>query len=492
MQIRIDRDADVPIYRQIVDQVAEQIRTGALPAASRLPPIRRVAVELGITRLTVHSAYSELQAQGLVESHVGRGTFVASQKSRAIARLSESAHHPEWVADGFIANLLQAGGQEDIVSFAQAFPAPETIPVRDLRRAVQLAMRRPASFDYGPIQGHAELREHIAAVLLDRGVSTAAQRILITAGAQQAIDVILRTCTEPGDAIAVEAPTYPGVLELADLRHLRVLGVPSDDGGIRVDALEAMCATHRPRLLYLVPTCGNPTGRTLVQDRRASILSLARTHDMLIIEDDIYGLLAFDPPAPPALKSDDQDDVVLYLTSFSKMLAPALRTGALLAPVSLLPRLAAAKGSTDLVCSSLLQLALNEYLRQGYLLPHLDMVRDVYRERCAAMRTAIERYLPSCTASEPEGGLSIWLRLPDGVNESDFAADALDVGVAVVPGQAFFPDVQHGSFIRLGFGMQSPERIERGIPALGQVLQAHVRRGPPRPSLARGTASPLV
>jgi DNA-binding transcriptional MocR family regulator len=271
-----------------------------------------------------------------------------------------------------------------------------------------------------------------------------------------------------------------------------VVGIPSDVGGIRVDALEAACVAHKPRLLYLVPTCGNPTGRTLVHDRRASILRLARVHGMLIIEDDIYGFLGFDSPDSPALKSEDQDDVVLYLTSFSKMLAPALRLGALIAPASLLPGLAAAKGSSDLVCSSLLQFALAEYLRQGHLVPHLTRVRALYRERCDAMQAAIERYLPDCTASEPEGGLSMWVQLPDGIKESDFAADALEAGVAVVPGEAFFPDAQRGSFIRLGFGMQPPERIERGVIALGQVLQTHLRRGSGRFSLARGTAGPLV
>lgn len=492
MHIRIDRHAEIPLYRQIVDQVRDGIRTGALPAGSRLPPVRQVATQLGLTRLTVHSAYSELQAQGLVESHIGRGTFVAWDESRARAKLSEAPYHPEWEGDGFISNLLRAGEQEGIVLFAQAFPAPETIPMRDLRRAAQLAMRRPGSFEYGPIQGHAQVREQLAALLVDRGVSTSPEAMLITAGAQQAIDVALRTCTEPGDTILVEAPTYPGMLELAALRHLHVVGVPSDDGGIRVGSVEAACATHRPRLLYLIPTCGNPAGRTLAPERRAAILRLAQEHDFLIVEDDIYGFLSFDAPSPPALKGDDKRDRVIYLTSFSKMLAPALRLGALVSPMSLLPRLTAAKGSSDLVCSSVLQMALTEYLRQGLLEPHLARVRELYRERCDATRAAIEQHMPSCRASEPQGGLSLLLRLPDGVSASDFATDALEAGVAVVPGQAFFPGVQPGSFLRMAFGMQPPERIEQGVMALGDVLEAHLRRTAPKRRVVQGVASPLV
>lgn len=492
MHVQVDRDSDVPIYRQIVEQIRELIRTGTLPAGSRLPPVRRVAADLGLTRLTVYSAYSELQAQGLVESHVGRGTFVASGPSRDIVAQSRPLARPEWGAEGFIADLLRLDGQKDIVSFAQAFPAPETVPVRELSRALHVAATQPDAFEYGPIQGHVELRERLATLLLDRGVSPAPEGILVTAGAQQGIDVILRSCTQPGDTIAVEAPTYPGVLELAALRQLRVIGIPSDDGGIRVEAIEAACIAYQPRLLYLVPTCSNPTGRTLARDRRAAILGLARKHDMLLVEDDIYGLLPFNAPAPPALKSDDRDDVVLYLTSFSKMLAPALRLGAIVVPTSLLPSLAAAKGSSDLVCSSLLQFALAEYLRQGHLLPHLRQVREIYRERCDAMQAALARYLPDCWASRPEGGLSMWVRLPIGVVERDFATAALEAGVAVVPGQAFFPEAQRESFLRLGFGMQPPERIERGVIALGQVLEEQLRGRSAVLSLARGTAGPLV
>ncbi|MBV9282446.1 MAG: PLP-dependent aminotransferase family protein, partial [Chloroflexi bacterium] len=226
--------------------------------------------------------------------------------------------------------------------------------------------------------------------------------------------------------------------------------------------------------------------------RRAAILNLARAHDMLVVEDDIYGLLAFAPPDPPALKSQDGDEVVLYLTSFSKMLAPALRLGALVAPAGLLPRLVAAKGSSDLVCSSVLQLALAEYLRRRLLRPHLAGVRELYRERCDTLQAALERHLPGCAASRPEGGLSLWVELPAGVVERAFVSDALDSGVAVVPGRAFFPDVQRSSFIRLSFSMQSLERIERGVVALRHVLEAHLRRGPALLSLARGTAGPLV
>jgi DNA-binding transcriptional MocR family regulator len=484
MQLQIDRSADTPIYRQIVDQIRSSIEAGTLPPGTRLPPVRRVADDLGLTRLTVYSAYSELQAQGLVDSHVGRGTFVSGAALPGDVR--------DRVDEGLIADLLRLGDDAATMSFAQAFPAPETVPVRELGRAFQSAARRPGALGYGPVQGHLELREQIAALCADRGFAVSPDGVLITAGAQQAIDVIFRACTEPGQVIAAEVPTYPGALELASLRSLRVIGIPSDEGGIRVDALEAACRAHRPRLLYLVPACSNPTGHSLAPERRRALLDLARVHDMLVVEDDIYGLLSFDASSPPALKSDDRGDVVLYLTSFSKMLAPGLRLGAVVPPAALLSRLVTLKGSTDLVCSPFLQLALAQYLRRGHLHPHLAHVRALYGGRCAVMQAAVERHLPGCAATQPRGGLSMWVRLPDAVGESEVVSEALDAGVAVVPGRAFFPDSHSGSFIRLSFSVQPPERIERGLATLGSVLERHLRRGTALRSPGRGAAGPLV
>lgn len=492
MDVTIRRDATTPIYRQIVEQVRDQIVSGVLPAGFRLPPVRQIAAQQGLTRLTVHSAYAELQAQGLVEAQVGRGTFVAPGAIGHEGNPDRVSSRSEWMKGGLIAGLLRADASRDMISFAQAFPAPEALPVRELERAMRAVLKGSNALGYGPMQGHVELREAIAALVLERGVSARPDNILVTAGAQQGIDVVLGACTQPGDTIAVEEPTYPGILDVAALRHLKVIGVPADEGGIRVDALRTTCTSHRPRLLYLVPTCSNPAGRTLAQERRAALLHLAHAHGVTVVEDDIYGLLPFDAPAPPALKSDDAADVVIYVISFSKMVAPALRIGGLIAPPSLLPGLAAAKGSSDLVCSSLLQLALAGYLRQGHLAPHLRAVRDMYRERAEAMCRGLERYLPACRWSRPEGGLSMWVRLPDGVSERDFATDAFRAGVALVPGGMLFPDAQQHGHMRLSFGTEPPERIERGLRLLGRVLEGHLRRNSAAPVMAHGTASPLV
>jgi DNA-binding transcriptional MocR family regulator len=491
VQLSLQRNIDVPIYRQIVNQVREQIRIGTLRDGSRLPPVRQLAAECGLTRLTVHSAYAELQAEGLVESHVGRGTYVTAG-APAVPPIERPAQPAPWISQGILANLLGRGELGDLLSFAQAFPAPETYPARELGRALQAALTEQGVLGYGHIQGEPELREEVATLLLERGMSVSPDHMLITSGAQQGIDLALRALTQPGDVILVEDPVYPGVLELAALRGQRVVGIPNDGGELRIDALEAACSAYAPRLLYLVPTYSNPTGKSLTRECREAVLRTASAHNLWILEDDTYGLLGFDRSTPPALQSMGRSERVVYITSFSKMLTPALRLGALVAPVSVLPALAAAKQSSDLVCSALMQRALAHYLRQGRMAMHLQGVRELYVQRRDAMLQALQRHLPRCTWTDPEGGLSLWVDLPPGIIERDFTADALRQGIGIAPGAVFFAKPQFRGSMRLSFGVQAPERIEEGVAALGRVLETHLQRRDSMTSLAGGAAGPLV
>jgi DNA-binding transcriptional MocR family regulator len=198
MQLSLDREADSPIYRQIVDQIRAHIGAGTLPPGSRLPPVRKLAAEYGLTRLTAHSAYEELQAQGLVEAHVGRGTFVAAGAPRVPVPEPPPVPPIPWRNQGLLAELARAGEPRDALSFAQAFPAPETYPARELGRALRLALDEPGVLGYGSTQGEPELRRQLAGLLADRGLSVSPESVLVTAGAQQAIDVVLRGSSTPG------------------------------------------------------------------------------------------------------------------------------------------------------------------------------------------------------------------------------------------------------------------------------------------------------
>lgn len=491
MQLELERHTSVPIYRQIVKQVRDQIQDGTLHDGSRLPPVRQLAAECGLTRLTVHSAYAELQAEGLVESHVGRGTFVTAA-APIVPSVGPHAQSAPWISQGVLADLLRWNERGDLLSFAQAFPAAETYPAYELGRAFQSALTEATALGYGHVQGEPELREELASLLRRRGMSVAPDHMLVTAGAQQGIDIALRALTEPGDVILVEEPVYPGVLELAALRGQRVVGIPNEGGDLRLDALEAACAAHNPRLLYLVPTYNNPTGISLTPACREAVLRLAHAHNFVVLEDDTYGLLGFGSSVPAALHSLDRKERVVYLTSFSKMLAPALRLGVLVAPVSLLPALAGAKQSSDLVCSALLQRTLARYLREGHLSTHLDQIREMYLTRRDAMLQALQRHLPQCTWTLPGGGLSLWVDLPAEIVERDFMADALRQGIGLAPGAAFLSRPRPEAAMRLSFGVHSAERIEAGVAVLGRVLASHLQRPTTMESLSSGAAGPLV
>jgi DNA-binding transcriptional MocR family regulator len=379
-----------------------------------------------------------------------------------------------------------------MLSFAQAIPASSTYPIRELHQALGRILKQPDVLGYGPIQGEAELREQVGRLLLERGIAESSDAILISAGAQQGIDVAVRALAKPGDVILAEQPIYPGIMELAAAHGLRVVTIPMDEGGMHVHDLEAACIAYRPRLLYTVPTFQNPTGLSLTQDRGDTVLALAQTHDFMILEDDVYGLLAYDGEAPIPLKARDHRQHVIYITSFSKSLAPGLRLGALAAASEWLAPLAAAKQSSDLICSSLMQRALALYLRRGHFAIHLQQVRALYKERRDAMLQALDTYLPGCSYTRPRGGLSIWVTLPEDIDESDFCREATLRGVGVARGQAFFAQPQARGHVRLCFGSHAPQEIEQGIRILGELLQDHRRRHTLLLTRAGLSAHPLV
>jgi DNA-binding transcriptional MocR family regulator len=494
IQIVLERESDVPLYRQIVARLHALIRDGALAPGTRLPTIRQLAQELRLTRLTVHTAYTELQAQGLIESVVGRGTYVAATRPASLA--ANPAPHmpamlPVWHARDLLSEVALSE-RPGLIALTHAIPAPETYPLRELRRAFAAALAHPEALTYGTAQGEPPLREQISRLLLERGLAVPPELVLVTSGAQQAIAVALRALTRRGDVILAEAPTYPRFIELVTRRGQQLVGIPRGAQGLDLEALEAACATYRPRLLYLVPTFHNPTGTSLGVQQRAAVLRLAATYGFVIVEDDIYGLLAHDGPAPPPLKASDEGERVVYLTSFSKALAPGLRLGALVAAPHLLPDLAEAKQAADLVSSPIAQLAVAEYLRRESFGAHLQRARELYRERRDIALAALDRYLPGCTWTHPEGGLSLWVTLPEGVNERDLFLDALDRGVGVTRGQAFFAQPQARAYLRLCFGAQPPAQIEEAVRLLAEALRAQLRRATVSALHAGRAVSPLV
>jgi GntR family transcriptional regulator/MocR family aminotransferase len=488
MEIPLDRDDAAPLYQQIQTYIARLIQEGVLPPHTRLPATRQLATDLGVNRITVGNAYAELEAAGLVYAQTGRGTFVSEPPGPG-ARLNHTptkpamgegplwqqalAARPSPFSDGQWPGMLRRAREPGLISFAGGVPDADTFPVEDFRRAMQTVFKRDgqAAMDYGQVQGYPPLRDAITQFLGEEGIAVTADEIFIASGSQQALSLVALALCRAGDTIVVESPTYSNAIQLFKWLEVRLLSVPTDDEGMRVDLLEHLLQHHRPRLIYTMPTFHNPTGATLNGHRRRQLLALAERYGLPVIEDNYVGDLRYDGPREPSLKALDHAGNVVHIGTFSKMLMPGPRVGFVLARGPLLERLIALKRQTDLGTSGLIQRALEVYIGEGRWRAHTRRVSRVYRARRDAMVAAMARYFPPQVQwSVPKGGFFVWVRLPAGVSITDLYLAAIERQVAFAPGPIFFPGPPAYPALRVSFSQQPPERIVAGIERLGGAL----------------------
>jgi len=373
-----------------------------------------------------------------------------------------------------VREILKVAERPEVISFAGGLPAPELFPVEEISRAVQevLASQGGPALQYGVTEGYVPLREWIAARLRARGTASSSEQVLITTGSQQGIDLVAKLFLDPGDAVAVEAPTYVAALQAFAAYEADLLEVPGDDGGMDVDALEVLLQRRRVKLIYVIPDFQNPRGTTLEGARRRRLVELARHHGAFILEDDPYGELRF-RGAPEVPLSAIGPDHVIRLGTFSKTLAPGLRIGWLHAPVEVVRRIAIAKQSADLHTPTLTQRAAAQLLKTFDYAGHLARIRRSYGERCGAMLAALELELPAGARwTRPDGGLFLWLELPPRVTDRALFRHAIARNVAVVPGSAFYARRGPGRdrFVRLNFSNQTVARIGEGVRRLASAM----------------------
>ncbi len=502
MVFSLQVDSDVPLYHQIRDGLRREITTGTMGAGTRLPSSRQLARDLAVSRITVATAYAELEADGVIESRVGAGTFVlppwppAAQRDAAAA--SEAC--PPWQVglrdranperDRMLRQVLRGPLEPDAISFAWGAGDPRLAPVAEFRRCLTETLDEDGAAALGPehADGYPPLRRSLTGYLRHLGLDVTPDDVLITAGTQQAIAMVAATLVQPGDLVVVEAPTWPGALDAFHARQARVVGVPVDGDGMRVDLLEQVLERERPRLIYTIPTFQNPTGAVMSAARRRALVTLAARHGLPILEDDHVREVRFGDPIPPPLAAFDRHGNVIHASSFTKSLIPALRLGYVVARGPLREWLTTLKRSSDLFSSTLTQRALYRYLEQGAVQRHWKRVSRVYRHRHAVMLSALERHFPpGATWSGVAGGLVLWVGVPMGMSVAALYEEALREGVSFVSGAAFFPEPDDQPFLRLNFAAVDEERIERGIALLGAVLRDH-RIAPTRaPAAANGS-----
>ncbi|HEX6506447.1 MAG TPA: PLP-dependent aminotransferase family protein [Chloroflexota bacterium] len=385
------------------------------------------------------------------------------------------AHRTTRMRSSAIRELLKITERPDVISFAGGLPAPELFPVDEVAAVSERVLRKAGktALQYGPTEGYRPLRELLADQMRGEGVPATADHVLITTGSQQAIDLVGKILLDPGDRVVVESPTYLAALQAWNAYEAEFVAVPSDDSGMNVDAVEALGS--QPAMIYALPNFQNPRGITLAMERRHHLVDVARRHGIAILEDDPYHDLRFSGEHLPRLVALDaaRDDGVTYagnvisLGTFSKILAPGLRVGWVLAPREVIEQLTQAKQGADLHTSMLDQMIAYEMLESGYLREHTKVLVQTYRHRRDVMLEALEEHFPAGVRwTRPEGGMFLWVEFPEAVDVVELLRAAREEKVAFVPGHGFHCDRNDCSTLRLNFSNSSPERIRDGISRL--------------------------
>ncbi|MGI4815103.1 MAG: PLP-dependent aminotransferase family protein [Janthinobacterium lividum] len=386
-------------------------------------------------------------------------------------QLSERARK---LTSSAIREILKITERPDIISFAGGLPSPAAFPVARIREASQRVLTDDpaAALQYGPTEGYAPLREWVAARVSTSDVRIRASQVLITTGSQQALDLLGKVFIDPGSRLLVETPTYLGALQAFSLFEPICVPVPSDDGGLIPEALDSVM-DQQPRLLYAQPNFQNPTGRRLSLARRIALTAFAERTGLPIIEDDPYGALIYRGSPLPSLLSMAPAQVI-HLGSFSKVLAPGLRVGYVVAPEPILFKLVQAKQASDLHTPSLTQRIVYETVQDDFLAQHIPGVVTRYREHCDAMLAALEKHMPAGVQwNRPEGGMFIWARLPAHIDTLKLLDTAVEqAGVAFVPGAPFFAGQAEHNTLRLSFVTVPPAQIDDGIARLAALVMS--------------------
>jgi 2-aminoadipate transaminase len=378
-----------------------------------------------------------------------------------------------------IRELLKVTEQPEMISFAGGLPAPEVFPIERVDMATHkvLTERGEQALQYGATEGYRPLRELLAQRMSRGNLQLTVENVLIVSGSQQALDLLGKIMVDPGDRIITEAPTYMGALQAWNSYGATYVTLLADEHGMQTDHLEE-ALQQNPKYIYVLPNFQNPTGVTLTEERRRTLVQQARNYGVPIVEDDPYAELRFEGehlPSLLALEAEQQNGAYqgngIYLGTFSKTMAPGMRLGWVIAPSEVISKLVQAKQGVDLHTASFTQMIAYELLKDGFLDEHVHLIRRVYRERRDAMLAAMEEHFPEEVKwTHPEGGMFLWVTLPEGSDATEILKKAVERNVVFVPGTSFYPNGGGRNTMRLNYSHDKPERIREGIGRLARVL----------------------
>lgn len=474
----LDRAAPAPLAAQIAGFYGRAIADGRMRAGERLPPIRTIADACDVTRGIVQTAYRRLAEEGLVEGTVGRGTVVLARPAVSTEAEPASARPlSPYAAAALRRSQEMAGapplpaGRALVANFAELAPDGDRFPVDEWRAAMDAVLQQRGAqlLGYGhATNGLPELRALLAERAHEIDPGLGADDNLITAGAQQALDLVLRTFCAPGDSVVVTSPSYHQMHGLLRAHGLQVVQVPFTASGLDLEQLARALQRRQVRLVYLMPTFHNPTGRSLDRAQRRALLEVIGRTSVPLVEDEYQCSLRFTGEAMPTLRSLDPRGLTVTVSTVSKELFPALRIGWIAGSGALLAPMAAVKRFMDLETSPLLQAALVEFIHRGHLDRYLGALRTELRVRHQALQRACRAHLPpGCTVTAPDGGFVAWLELPQPGQGDRLAELAVERGVRVVPGRVFDLHGSPSRGVRLSLTRADRDQIEAGIAVLG-------------------------
>ena len=375
------------------------------------------------------------------------------------------------IKSSVIREILKVTARPEVISFAGGLPSDASFPVAQLKKAFEkvLAETPQAALQYSTTDGYAPLREWVAAEKSKSGATIKPEQVIIVSGSQQALDLIGKVFINEGDKVLVEAPTYLGALQAFDLFFPKYVSLPSDEDGLDADQITVEHAQDA-KFLYALPNFQNPTGRLMTEARRQALVAKARELNLLVIEDDPYGELWYTSAPPPSLLSR-MPERVIQMGSFSKILAPGLRLGYIVAPEEIARKFEQVKQATDLHTATLTQRAVYEVVKDGFLNEHIPTIRSMYHTQAQAMLSALDEHMPTGVKwNQPAGGMFLWLELPEGMDSEEMLKKALARNVAYVPGTPFYANEPVRNTLRLAFVTVPEEKIRAGVKVLGEVF----------------------
>jgi DNA-binding transcriptional MocR family regulator len=491
LKLNIDKEGKEPVYQQIHHQIKSLVLDGLLEAGTKIPSVRQLAKDLGVSVTTVHYAYEALAAENIIETRHGSGTYITAHPGVIAGTNLRTREEMDtdlgdlppmrWEPYGFKSDFFRIPpskkhSEEGLIKFSVATPDPHLFPFDRIKQVATNLLWYPKEFffEYGHAQGYLPLVDFLEKEMALSGVPMAEGEndIIITAGFQRALSLILRLVLKQGQKVAIEAPTYTRILNLLLAEKIDFEPIPIDGEGMDTDYLASVLGRGEVKAIITIPTYHNPTGVTMSQPRREHLLRLAAKHRIPIIEDDWGRALRYDGEAIPPLKAMDKGGYVIHVGTFSKCFLPGLRIGWITAPADFSLTLVRAKLGADVGDSYFLQTLLHEFILKGHFSRHQRKTLKEYKRRRNTMVKALNQHLPDgCSFNTPKGGFTIWVQLPGGLRSLPLLTLAREAGVEFLPAAFCMPDRKDAPAFRLSFSRTSVDDIEKGIKILGDVIK---------------------